>query len=144
VTRALQLKLDELIRSSSGARPQVINLEEFDDHELDKLKAEFDRVRQLRTSERRRVTTHTRARCLRDYVGHADRRARRLVSHSLCALAFWDFARRRRCTAIAARPDPNRSIVAGSGIGASASEGDKKNCSRPAVPPVNEAVNTSC
>ncbi len=48
-TRALQLKLDELIRSTSGARPQLINLEELDDHELDKLKAEFDRIRQLRS-----------------------------------------------------------------------------------------------
>ena len=34
-------------------RPQLINLEEFDDHELDKLKAEFERVRQLRSQGER-------------------------------------------------------------------------------------------
>jgi hypothetical protein len=38
---------------TSGARPQLINLEEFDDHELDKLKAEFERVRQLRSQGER-------------------------------------------------------------------------------------------
>jgi low affinity Fe/Cu permease len=48
-TRALQLKLDELIRSTSGARPQLINLEELGDHELDNLKEEFDRIRRVRT-----------------------------------------------------------------------------------------------
>jgi low affinity Fe/Cu permease len=48
-SRVLQLKLDELIRTTSGARPQLINLEELDDHELDKLKEEFDRIRRLRT-----------------------------------------------------------------------------------------------
>src|SRR6187431_1537781 len=32
-TRALQLKLDELIRSTSGARNQLINLESFDDEQ---------------------------------------------------------------------------------------------------------------
>ena len=49
-TRALQLKLDELIRSTSGARPQLINLEEFDDRQLAALKDEFERIRQRRTS----------------------------------------------------------------------------------------------
>ena len=47
-TRALQLKLDELIRSTTGARPQLIQLEGLDDDELDALKHEFERVRQRR------------------------------------------------------------------------------------------------
>ena len=37
-TRALQLKLDELIRSTAGARSQLIQLEELDDDQLDALK----------------------------------------------------------------------------------------------------------
>jgi len=49
-TRALQLKLDELIRSTTGARPQLIQLEGLDDDELDALKHEFERVRQRRGS----------------------------------------------------------------------------------------------
>jgi low affinity Fe/Cu permease len=47
-TRALQLKLDELIRSTAGARPQLINLEEFDDDQLDALKQQFERIREQR------------------------------------------------------------------------------------------------
>ena len=48
-TRALQLKLDELIRSTAGARPQLMNLEHLDEDELEALKQEFERL-----SERRR------------------------------------------------------------------------------------------
>ena len=53
-TRALQLKLDELIRSTAGARSQLIQLEELDDDQLDALKHEFERLheRRSRTSER--------------------------------------------------------------------------------------------
>ena len=47
-TRALQLKLDELIRSTAGARSQLIQLEELDDKQLDALKHEFERVRERR------------------------------------------------------------------------------------------------
>jgi low affinity Fe/Cu permease len=47
-TRALQLKLDELIRSTTGARRQLIQLEGLDDDELDALKHEFERVRERR------------------------------------------------------------------------------------------------
>ena len=52
-TRALQLKLDELIRSTAGARSQLIQLEELDDDQLDALKREFERLheRRSRTSE---------------------------------------------------------------------------------------------
>jgi low affinity Fe/Cu permease len=48
-TRALQLKLDELIRSTAGARPQLIQLEALDDDQLDALKQEFERVRERRS-----------------------------------------------------------------------------------------------
>jgi low affinity Fe/Cu permease len=44
-TRALQLKLDELIRSNVGARDQLINLESLDDERLDALEHEFRRIR---------------------------------------------------------------------------------------------------
>jgi len=47
-TRALQLKLDELIRTTAGARDQLINLEELDDEKLDALAQEFQRVREKR------------------------------------------------------------------------------------------------
>jgi len=47
-TRALQLKLDELIRSTAGARAQLIQLEELDDEQLDALTHEFERVRERR------------------------------------------------------------------------------------------------
>jgi low affinity Fe/Cu permease len=52
-TRALQLKLDELIRSTAGARSQLIQLEALDDDQLDALKHEFERLhaRRSRTSE---------------------------------------------------------------------------------------------
>jgi len=43
-TRALQLKLDELIRSTAGARRQLMNLEELDEDQLEALKQEFERL----------------------------------------------------------------------------------------------------
>ena len=51
--RALQLKLDELIRSTVGARPQLINLEEFDDDRLEALKRQFERIRERRSRDQR-------------------------------------------------------------------------------------------
>jgi low affinity Fe/Cu permease len=48
-TRALQLKLDELLRSSSAARPQLMNLEELDDEQLEALKRDFERLRERRS-----------------------------------------------------------------------------------------------
>ena len=47
-TRALQLKLDELIRSTAGARNQLISLEGLDDDQLDALEREFHRIREQR------------------------------------------------------------------------------------------------
>jgi low affinity Fe/Cu permease len=48
-TRALQLKLDELIRSTAGARPQMMNLEELDEEQLEALKREFERLGKRRS-----------------------------------------------------------------------------------------------
>jgi low affinity Fe/Cu permease len=45
-TRTLQLKLDELLRSTAGARPLLMHLEGLDDGQLDALKDEFERLRE--------------------------------------------------------------------------------------------------
>jgi low affinity Fe/Cu permease len=43
-SRALHLKLDELIRSVNAARNRLIDLEDCSDEELDRIKLEFDRL----------------------------------------------------------------------------------------------------
>jgi low affinity Fe/Cu permease len=43
--RAIHLKLDELIRGMKGARNRLVNLEECSDAELERLQAEFQRLR---------------------------------------------------------------------------------------------------
>jgi len=43
-TRALQLKLDELIRSFGDARTQLLRLERMSDEELAALETEFERL----------------------------------------------------------------------------------------------------
>jgi low affinity Fe/Cu permease len=43
--KALQLKLDELIKSSEGARNGLVNLQELSDEELEFLQKEFQRLR---------------------------------------------------------------------------------------------------
>jgi low affinity Fe/Cu permease len=52
--KALQLKLDELIRATSHARNRLIALETLSDEELVALEGEFQKIR------RRRATTATR------------------------------------------------------------------------------------
>lgn len=49
-TRSLQLKLDELIRATSGARLHLMNLENLSEEELSHLKEEFDRLSKSRSS----------------------------------------------------------------------------------------------
>src|SRR5215471_5476114 len=44
-TRAIRLKLDELIRAHKGARNQLIELEELTDQQLDELQKQFERLR---------------------------------------------------------------------------------------------------
>ena len=44
-SRAIHLKLDELIRSVSGARNRLMDLEALSDEDLDKFQKEFERLR---------------------------------------------------------------------------------------------------
>jgi low affinity Fe/Cu permease len=45
-TRAMQLKLDELLRGVVQARTRLVHLEDLSDEELDILEKEFHRLRQ--------------------------------------------------------------------------------------------------
>jgi low affinity Fe/Cu permease len=45
-TKALHLKLDELLRSSKNARKNLVDLEDLSDDELNGLQHEFERLRQ--------------------------------------------------------------------------------------------------
>ena len=51
-TRAIHLKLDELIRAVSEARTNLVDLESLPDHELAKLEKEFHRLRLTPESQR--------------------------------------------------------------------------------------------
>ena len=53
-SHALHLKLDELIRSNDLARNRLMCLEELDDHEIDELQHEFDKLSQEKIRERKR------------------------------------------------------------------------------------------
>ena len=44
-TKAIHLKLDELLRGVKGARTSMMSLENLSDEELDTLQKEFDRLR---------------------------------------------------------------------------------------------------
>lgn len=45
-SRAVHLKLDELIRGVKGARTQLVDLEDLSDDELDRLQEQFQRIRE--------------------------------------------------------------------------------------------------
>jgi low affinity Fe/Cu permease len=49
-TKALQLKLDELILSMEGARNRLVRVEELSDEELELLQKQFERLRRLSTA----------------------------------------------------------------------------------------------
>lgn len=49
--KAIQLKLDELIRAGVGARNNLMNLEDLSEKELDSLEEEFRRLRKRDSSE---------------------------------------------------------------------------------------------
>jgi low affinity Fe/Cu permease len=53
-TKALHLKLDELLRGVTGARTSLVDLENLSDEELDRLQREFER---LRTASANRTQT---------------------------------------------------------------------------------------
>ena len=44
-TKAVQLKLDELLRAVNEARNSLVDLEEMSDEELDRLQKEFESIR---------------------------------------------------------------------------------------------------
>jgi len=48
--RALQLKLDDLIRSTTGARDQLVRLEDMTDDDLDRLEQEFEALKRQRSA----------------------------------------------------------------------------------------------
>ena len=50
-SKAIQLKLDEIIRSLSGARNRLIDLETLSDEDLQQLQDEFQRLRKLSESK---------------------------------------------------------------------------------------------
>lgn len=50
-TRALQLKLDELIRSLAQARTHLVRLENLTDEELEQIESEFSALRDEETKE---------------------------------------------------------------------------------------------
>ena len=45
-TRAIELKLDELLRGVTGARTGLVNLEALSDEDLEQLQREFEKLRQ--------------------------------------------------------------------------------------------------
>ena len=52
--KAIQLKLDELIKGVGGARTHLVNLEELSDEELSALQEEFKRLRTEKSAENER------------------------------------------------------------------------------------------
>jgi|SRR5579862_6775286 len=51
-TRALHLKLDELLRGVEGARTNLVNLENLSDEELDQLQHEFERLTSRKSAKK--------------------------------------------------------------------------------------------
>ncbi|HZQ08343.1 MAG TPA: low affinity iron permease family protein [Anaerolineae bacterium] len=52
-SKAIQLKLDELVRAIEGARNNMVDLEDLTDEELDKLEKEFRAFREREAKEAR-------------------------------------------------------------------------------------------
>ena len=55
-SKAVELKLDELLRGLKGARNSLINLEDLSDEEMDRLQREFQRVRSPAPGDGARAT----------------------------------------------------------------------------------------
>ena len=56
-SRAVHLKLDELIRATTDARDKLINLENLTDQELDELHAEFCRDQKIAQDSLKQIET---------------------------------------------------------------------------------------
>jgi len=65
-SKALHLKLDELLRDNRGARNTLLDLEEMSDGELQELQDEFSRLRQMACEEVRDRAARRRDRNGRD------------------------------------------------------------------------------
>jgi low affinity Fe/Cu permease len=59
--KAIELKLDELLRAVTGARTSLVRLEDFSDDQLAELQKEFERLRAHLAAADRRLTTEQRA-----------------------------------------------------------------------------------
>jgi low affinity Fe/Cu permease len=53
-SEAMQVKLDELLRVTHGAHNALLDLEELEDHELNEIKANYEKVAQVAREELRR------------------------------------------------------------------------------------------
>ena len=58
--RAINLKLDELIRAIDKARDQMINIEKLSDAELDMLQAQFEKIRAAGVRRAEQKVAHVR------------------------------------------------------------------------------------
>ncbi len=53
-SEAMQVKLDELIRATRGAHKQLLDLEELEEEELDRIKAGYEKIAEQARGELRR------------------------------------------------------------------------------------------
>lgn len=58
-TEAIQIKLDELLRTTAGAHNVLLDLEELDESELDQIRADYQRLAKQARAELRRGRTDT-------------------------------------------------------------------------------------
>jgi low affinity Fe/Cu permease len=61
-SRAVHLKLDELIRSVQAARNEMVGLENLSDEQLDTLNQEFERIREHADNKVQKIQEHKRRR----------------------------------------------------------------------------------
>ena len=74
-SRAVQLKLDELIRSTKGARMRYVGLEEFSDDDLAAIEAEIHAITKSPASQRALTKLHERI--------HEEKQRRRSEEYSI-------------------------------------------------------------
>ncbi len=58
-TEAMQIKLDELIRSIKGAHNVLLDLEELEDKELERIKANYEKLAKIAREELRKGKSDT-------------------------------------------------------------------------------------
>ena len=67
-TEALQVKLDELIRAQRGAHNALLDLEELDDEQLERIRAEYEKLAEDARKKLRRGSKDTGAKSLTPVV----------------------------------------------------------------------------